>query len=273
MRHRAFILLLAGALILATGLLHNAADATPFSGGALLGDHFPLWELRAAIPFGIFSAGLFVALVGMSAQLVRGAYQLCQHGSAAAATTARRIATAALWCGWPFVLCCTNALLYIAPRFYIPGLEPAPNHLEALRPLLHYQLYGALAAMLLCRMSCIRWPHARLCGAFCIILPLAALLSTDILWGSGHFYILWAALPVFPAVILLSRPGIISRCGGSLLLAVAAAVLGISLQHRPTRGLFPTGTADYVFYLLSLALILVLMLLKIADIRYRNSRA
>ncbi len=273
MRHRAFILLLAGALILATGLLHNAASATPFSGGALLGDHFPLWELRAAIPFGIFAAGLFVALVGMCAQMVRSVCQLCGHGSAAAATTASRIATAALWCGWPFVLCCMNALLYIVPQFYIPGIEPRPNHLEVLRPLLCYQLYGALAAMLLCRLCCIRWTNARLCGGFCIILPLAALLSTDILWGGGHFYILWAALPVVPAVVLLGSRGIVPRCGGFILLAVAAAVLGNGMQHRPTGDIFPTGTADFVFYLLSLALILVLMLLKIADIRYRDSRA
>ena len=51
-------------------------------------------------------------------------------------------------------------------------------------------------------------------------------------------------------------------------------------EHKTTENFTRTGaftvspgTADYVFYLLSLALILVLMLLKIADIRYRNSRA
>lgn len=270
MRHRIFILLLAGALVLAMALLRNAAQATPYAGGALFGDTLPLWELRAAIPFGIFTAGLFVVWAGLGAQLLRGILLLTGRGNTPTATHAGTAATAALWCGWPFVLCCTGALLYIAPEYYIPQAGITPNHLSTLRPLLTYQLYGSVGIMLLCHLLTTLFPLRRWVGAVLLLLLWLPILSTDILWAGGHGRLLLILALCFTAMVLTGSRLNLRHAFGLLLLAVSAIGFVYILQPRSSGGVFPVGAADYVFFAAALVVILLLAWLKATDIRCRR---
>ncbi len=268
MRHRIFILLLAGALLLAVTTMRNTAQSSPFSDASILGS-IPLWDLRAAIPFGIFCAGLFAALGGMSAQFLHSCLLLAGKTRTCTARCAGRMATAALWCGWPFVACCMGALFYIVPQYFIPAASVQPNHLTGLRPLLTYQLYGCLFLLLLCRILENLFPGRRPVGALCLLPVAACIISTDILWGHGF------GLLILTALLLLPLPALF--CGnwggkvlGILLLAAAATGFICVLQPRSCAGIYPTGIADFVCYATALAVILGLEFFKIAELRRRH---
>ena len=268
MRHRLFILLLAGFLILATAALQNTAQATPFAGGRVLGI-ISLWELRAAIPFGIFTAGLFIAVVGMGAQLLRSGLVLAGRRSGCCGHFTGRLATAALWCGWPFIACCMGALLYIVPACFIPGASVQPNHAEALRPLLHYQLYGSIAAMVLCRLLENIFPVGRWVGGVGMLLTASALFSTELLWCGGRGYFLLIAPGSMIATSMICAGGRI-RALGLFFQAVAAVAFGILLQARDAAGVFPTGKADFVCYGISLLILIGLLCFKMSELRCRS---
>ena len=247
MRHRLFILLLAGLLILATAALQNTAQATPFAGGRVLGD-IPLWDLRAAIPFGIFTAGFFVAVAGMGAQLLRSGAILAGRSRGCCGRFTGRMAVAALWCGWPFMACCMGALLL---------------------PLLHYQLYGSIAAMVLCRLLEGFFPSRRWVGGVGMLLTVLVLCSSELLWGSGHGCFLLIALVSMAATSMMcSGRGI--RYAGLLLQGAAAVAFGILLQARDAAGVFPTGRADFVCYGISLALLIGLACFKMTELKRRH---
>lgn len=268
MRHRLFILLLAGLLILATAALQNTAQATPFAGGRVLGD-IPLWELRAAIPFGIFTAGFFVAVAGMGAQLLHSGLILAGRSRGCCGRFTGRMAVAALWCGWPFMACCLGALLYIVPAYFIPGSSVQPNHQEELLPLLHYQLYGSIAAMVLCRLLEGFFPSRRWVGGVGMLLTVLVLCSSELLWGSGHGCFLLIALVSMAATSMMcSGRGI--RYAGLLLQGAAAVAFGILLQARDAAGVFPTGRADFVCYGISLALLIGLACFKMTELKRRH---
>lgn len=267
MRHRLFILLLAGLLILATAALQNTAQATPFAGGRVLGD-IPLWELRAAIPFGIFTAGFFVAVAGMGAQLLRSGLILVGRSRGCCGRFAGRLAGAALWCGWPFMACCMGALLYIVPAYFIPGASVQPNHLEVLRPILHYQLYGSIAAMVLCRLLESFFPSRRWVGGVGMLLTILVLCSSELLWGGGHGCFLLIAL-ISMASTAMTCSGRLLRCVGLLLQAAAAAAFVVLLQARDAAGVFPTGRADFICYGISLALLIGLACFKMTELKQR----
>lgn len=267
MRHRLFILLLAGILILATAALQNTAQATPFAGGRVLGD-IPLWELRAAIPFGIFAAGFYVAMAGMGAQLLRSGLMLAGRSRGCCGRFTGHMAVAALWCGWPFMACCMGALLYIVPTYFIPWASAQPHHQEVLRPLLHYQLYGSIAAMVLCRILEVIFPARRWVGGIGLLLTAMVLCSSELLWGGGHGCFLLIALISMAATSMICSGRRIRYVG--LLLQVAAAVaFGILLQARDAAGVFPTGRADFVCYGISLALLICLVCFKMAELKQR----
>lgn len=271
MRHRIFILLLAGALILALTLLQNAAQATPYAGGALFGGRLPLWELRAAIPFGIFTAGLYVAAVGMGAMILRSALLLAGKGNSGMARRASFLEVCALWCGWPFMLCCTHALLYIVPRYFLPQTTAHPNHLAILLAQIPYQLYGSLALLVLCRLLGVLLPGRRWVGWVQLVLLWLPAITADIVWAGGHGTVL---LTIGAAIIAASLLGGNTRArllGGALLLMTAVCFVG-AMQPRDSAGIFPVGAADFVFYAASLTVIALLSALKISDIRHRNLR-
>ncbi len=269
MRHRIFILLLAGALLLAVTTMRNTAQSSPFSDASFMGS-IPLWDLRAAIPFGIFSAGLFAALGGMSAQLLRSCLLLAGKTRTCTTRCTGRLTTAALWCGWPFVVCCMGALFYIAPEYYLPEASVQPNHLAALQPLLTYQLYGSIFLLLLCRILENLFPGRRWVGGLCLLPAAACIISTDLLWGHGY------GLLILTALLLLPIPALF--CGsrrrkitGTLLTLAAATGFVCILQPRVSAGIYPTGTADFVCYAAALVVILGLALFKITEPRCRQS--
>lgn len=267
MRHRVFILLLAGALLLAVTTLRQAALATPFSDTSFMGN-IPIWDLRAAIPFGIFCAGLFTAVVGISAQLLRSGLLLAGKVQSCTARLSGRIATAALWCGWPFVACCMGSLLYIEPEYFIPEASVQPNHLSILHPLLNYQLYGSLILMVLCRLTENLLLGRRWVGAIGLPLALLTLLSTELFWGGDKYGILLiaAALMLVPALFCLNN---LCRLIAGLLLLASAAAFGVIFQARNSCGIFPTGTADFICYAVVLAVLAGLVFFKITELRQR----
>lgn len=269
MRHRIFILLLAGTLILVLSLLQNAAQATPYTGGALFGDSLPLWELRAAIPFGIFTAGLFVAAVGMGAMILRGALLLAGKGSSPMARNASLMAICALWCGWPFMLCCTHALLYIVPRYFLTTIHP--NHLAGLIERIPYLLYGSLALLMLCRLLDTLLPGRRWVGWVQLALLWLPALTADIIWAGGHGIVLLTIGAAIIAASILSGNTAARLVGGALLL-ISAVCFVVAMQPRDSAGIFPVGAADFVFYAAALVVILLLSALKISDIRRRHLR-
>lgn len=267
MRHRLFILLLAGTLILSTAALQNTAQATPFAGGTVLGS-IPLWELRAAIPFGIFCAGLFVALVGMAAQLLHSCLLSAGRGDTCTSHCAGKTATAALWSGWPFVACCMGTLLYIVPEYFIPEAAAAqPNHLSTLQPLLTYQLYTGIGLMVLCRIAELFFPGRRFTGIFCLLPVILTLLSTDLFWGGGRGFLLLIAAGCTAVPALVCR-GLGGRLIGGLMLLTAAAAFAAVLQPRNSGGVFPVGTADYVCYGISLAVLSGLFAFKFVELSH-----
>lgn len=268
MRHRIFILLLAGALLLAVTTMRNTAQSSPFSDTSLMGS-LPLWDLRAAIPFGIFCAGLFAALGGMSAQLLHSCLLLAGKTRFCTTRCAGRMASAALWCGWPFVACCMGALFYIVPQYFISAESVRPNHLTELRPLLTYQLYGSLFLLLLCRILENLFPGRRWVGGLCLLPTAVGIISTDILWGHGFGFL------VLTALLLLPLPALF--CGnwggkitGTLLTLAAATGFVCVLQPRTSAGIYPTGTPDFVCYATALAVILGLAFFKMTELRRRQ---
>lgn len=268
MRHRLFILLLAGALLLAVTTLRNTAQSSPFSGASFMGS-IPLWDLRAAIPFGIFCAGLFAALGGMSAQLLRSCLLLAGKTTTCTTHCAGRMATAALWCGWPFVICCMGALFYVVPEYYLPEASVQPNHLAALRPLLTYQLYGSIFLLLLSRILENLFPGRRWVGGLCLLPVAACIISSDILWGQGRGFLILTALLLLPLPALFCGNRA-SKVIGILLLAAAATGFVCTLQPRASAGIYPTGTADFVCYATALTIILGLSLFKTAELCRRQ---
>lgn len=269
MRHRVFVLLLAGALLLAVTTLRQAAQATPFSDTFFMGS-IPLWDLRAAIPFGIFCAGLFAAGFGMSAQLLRSILLLTGKKQSCTFRLSGRISTAALWCGWPFVACCMGALLYIEPRYFIPeAADIQPHHLDVLRPLLSYQLYGSIILMVLCRLLESIFPGRRWVGGLCLPLVVLVLLSTELFWGGDKYgtLLIAAALMLTPALFCLNK---LCRIIAGLLLLASAAAFGVIFQARDAAGIFPTGTADYICYAVVLTVVSGLVFFKISELRRRH---
>lgn len=268
MRHRIFILLLAGALLLAVTTMRNTAQSSPFSDASFMGS-IPLWDLRAAIPFGIFSAGLFAALGGMCAQLLRSCLLLAGKTRTCTTRFTGRLTTAALWCGWPFVVCCMGTLFYIVPEYYLSEASVQPNHLVTLRPLLTYQLYGSLFLLLLCRALENLFPGRRWVGGLCLLPAAACIISTDLLWGHGcGLLILTALLLPIPALFCGNRCG---KIISTLLTLAAATVFVCILQPRVSAGIYPTGTADFVCYAAALVVILGLAFFKITELRCRQS--
>lgn len=233
-----------------------------------MGD-IPLWELRAAIPFGIFAAGFFVAVVGMGTQLLRSGLILAGRSRGCCGRFSGRMSVAALWCGWPFMACCMGALLYIVPAYFIPGATVQPNHQEVLRPLLPYQLYGSMAAMVLCRLLEGFFPARRWVGGVGVLLTVSVLFSSELLWGGGHGCFLLIALGCMIATsIMCSGRGM--RFVGLLLQVASAVAFGILLQARDAAGVFPTGKADFVCYGISLLILVGLLCFKMSALRCRS---
>lgn len=270
MRHRVFILLLACVLILAMALLRNVAEATPFNEGKLF-DTISLWDMRIAVPFGIFSAGLFIAIVGMGAQLAQ-CMALAWGKNNSWVTTSGRIALSSLWCGWPFMAACLGSLIYVVPDYFPELFAPTETHsgIEAVRELLPQQLYISIILLVLCRFLIALRPGRRWVGIAGICLVIPVIISTTILWARGNAITI--LLPLIAAI--LATMGICLNGAKRYICAIgflATATGFISLFHtHKIIPLFPSPTADYIIYSLFLLIIMVLQGFKMVDLSLKN---
>ncbi len=111
---RAFLLLLLLTLLLLATLLQQVREATVFHSGRLWGT-IPLWQLRHALPCGLFAVGTLMVSIGVGAQFWRGLLPLC--GAKETPQDALfRLCSCGLWCGWLLLAICTPALPDIFPE-------------------------------------------------------------------------------------------------------------------------------------------------------------
>ena len=210
MRNRLFLLALVAILLLMQAVLRSAAQATPFSGGETLGG-ISFWELRGALPLGVFAAGFLLVTTAAMAQCIQAALDIA-HTRARIQANTGLIISACLWCGAPLMAMCYASLPCIFPWLsaYDPSGWQTLRHLE-------WVLNGSIVILVLCRiatmlhrprLSCLTLPLGLLCllamGQICfnlalILLPTAAMLTAGLLMllGRGRK---WAAIPIFTAL-------------------------------------------------------------------------
>ena len=102
---------LVAALMLILAALRAAHMATPFSGGSTLGG-ISFWDLRGALPLGVFMAGALLLISAAAAQCAQAALHLAGWHQRLALSLGS-IASAGLWCGVPCLACCYNSLPHI----------------------------------------------------------------------------------------------------------------------------------------------------------------
>ena len=245
MRNRLFLLALVAVLLLVQAVLRTAAMATPLSLATTWGG-YTFWELRGALPLGVFAAGMLLvstAALAQSAQaalLIAGRYQRLTRNLGS-------IVSAGLWCGAPLVASCMNALQYIFPWLssYDPTGWQTAGHLE-------WVLHGSIILLIICRLATlsrktatayITLPAGMLClllisllgfGHPLLLLPVAAMAAAGLamLRGRGRR---WAAIPLLTGIIMnaalfqLTAPALAAIPAAwvvyALLLALLAALI------------------------------------------------
>ena len=255
MGNRFFLLALVGALILLQAALRTAAQATPFSSAETLGG-ITFWELRGALPLGIFALGMLLMSTAAMCLCLQSA--LCISGSQnRLRKQARAIASASLWCGIPLVAMCMASLHYVFPWLsaYAPDGWQTLQHLE-------WVIHGSLVTLLLCHalplcdkrtFAYISLPLSLCCliaqGQMCfrsplILIPIAIMSAAGMLMipGRGRK---WAFIPLMTAI------------------GMNAALFQLT---SPQESATP---AAWAVYLICLLLIMVPFTLKLKDILCR----
>lgn len=261
MRNRLFLLALLAALILIQAVLRSAAMSTPFHGGSTLGG-YTFWELRGALPLGVFAAGSLLFLSAAAAQCAQAILQLAQKNKSSLAHKLGSIASAGLWCGAPCLAACYNALPYIFPWLsaYDPQGWQTVQHLE-------WALHCSLIALILCRALTLSKP--RMAAYLTLPASLLCLLACGQMWFGIPFILLpvglmgaggaamllgrgrrWAAIPLLTAVIM------------NAVLFGHNAAAGQPLQTAP----YP-ATALWATYACTLLLLAPALYLKVASLR------
>ena len=211
MRRRLFLLALVAVLLLMQATLRTAFMSTPFSGGETLGG-LSFWELRGAIPLGVFAAGLLLVISAAAAIIARAAIQLA-GGAAGIRNNLSTISSACLWCGIPTMAGCFNALPYIFP-WLIGGDSSSwqtQQHLE-------WTLHGSLILLIICQVAgqaTSRTAPFILPAALLCLLVLGqigfsmafSLLPTSIMTAAGMLMFLgkgrrWATIPLLTGICM-----------------------------------------------------------------------
>lgn len=242
MRNRLFLLTLLSVLLLVQAVLRSATQATPFSGGDTLGG-IPFWELRGAIPLGIFAAGLFLVAAAAALLCMQAALQLWK-GAPQKYSQAQALVSALLWCGAPAMAICYNSFPYIFDwlQAYDPTGWQTRQHLE-------WVLHGGLALLVLCHVLTL---YKRAAFAW-FILP-ATLLFLLVLGQMGYNHALLlistATISAFGFLLLMSR----HRIGAAILLHKAGLIHFVLLwcQASPVSTI-PAAAVTYAATLLALA--------------------
>lgn len=266
MRNRLFLMALLAALIIIQAVLRTAATSTPFSSGSTLGG-YSFWELRSALPIGVFSAGCLLLLSAATAQCAQAALQLCHKGSRRLSQRLDSIVSAGLWCGAPCMASCTNALYCIFPWVNSCNLQIWQS-----AQLLEWLLHGSIIVLILCRALTLSRHHA----AAYITLPLSllCLLACGQAWFSLAFILLpiglmgaggatmlfgrwrrWAAIPLLTAFLM-----------NQLLF-----LLGASNQFPQLAPAAPRE-AVWVIYTCTLLILIPAWCLKVASLHPQSSK-
>lgn len=240
MQNRFFLLALIAALLLMQAVLRSAFMATPFSGGETLGS-ISFWELRGAVPLGIFAAGLLLlttaaaAIIAQaSAQLIHAAPRIRKHLSA--------LTAASLWCGIPTIAGCLNALPYIFPwlQAYNPSSWMTRQHLE-------WVLHGSMLILVICHVI----EKLRPTGSpWLLPLPLLCLLALGQLGFNQAFILIPTAIMSAAGILMLLGRG---RRWAAIPLLTGVAMNGALLWM--TANPIATIPAAAVVYLLTLILL------------------
>lgn len=242
MRNRLFLLTLLSVLLLVQAVLRSATQATPFSGGDTLGG-IPFWELRGAIPLGIFAAGLFLVAAAAAILCMQAALQLWK-GSPQKNSRAHTLVSALLWCGAPAMAICYNALPHIFNwlQAYDPTGWQTRQHLE-------WVLHGGLALLILCHVLA---QFRRTTFAW-LILPATLLFLLALgQMGFNHTVLLTptATISAFGFLLLIAKRYI----GAGVLLAVSGLIHFILLWYQASPvATIPAAAVTYIATLLALA--------------------
>lgn len=212
MRNRLFLLALVAVLLLVQAVLRTAAQATPLSLTTTWGG-ISFWELRGALPLGVFAAGIMLVCTAAMAQSAQAALRIAGRYQRLARNLGS-IASAGLWCGAPLAACCLNALPYIFPwlNAYDPDGWQTSEHLE-------WALHGGIILLLISRLATLSGKAAAACftlpaGLLCVLLisllgfghpllllPVAAMTTAGLtmLRGRGRR---WAGIPLLTGIIM-----------------------------------------------------------------------
>lgn len=260
MRNRLFLLALLTAVIIIQAVLRSAAVSNPFSGGSTLGG-YTFWELRAALPLGVFSAGSLLFLSAAAAQCAQAALQLATRGRSDLIHKLGCIVSAGIWCGAPCMASCYNTLSFIFPWLNEPENWQTAQHLE-------WVLHGSIIALILCRVftqskpaasACITLPLSLLCLLACgqlwfgipfILLPVGLMGAggAAMLLGRGRH---WAIIPLLTAVIM-----------NGALFGYSTAVVFPVIQTAP----YP-ASVTWITYICTLLLLAPALFLKASALR------
>lgn len=242
MQNRLFLLTLLSILLLVQAVLRSATQATPFSGGDTLGG-IPFWELRGAIPLGIFAAGMFLVAAAAAILCLQTALQLWK-GAPQKNNQAHTLVSALLWCGAPAMAICYNALPHIFSwlQAYDPSGWQTRQHLE-------WVLHGGLALLVLCHVLA---QFKRTAFAW-FILP-ASLLFLLALGqiGFNHALLLipTATISAFGFLLIMRRHCI----GATILLLITGLIHFVLLWcQASTAATIPAAALTYIATLLALA--------------------
>ncbi len=243
MRNRFFLLALLVIILLMQAVLRAAAQATPFSGGSTWGN-FSFWELRGALPLGVFAIGTLFICTAAIARLFQASVQLT-NSKHPLIRKSSSIATACLWCGVPCMASTLNALPYIFPwmNAHDPGGWQTTDNL-------HLVLSGCIILLIICHFL----QHIQKLILACFIIPasLLCLLSFGKMGFNLPFILIPSAAVAFAGITLAMNR---RRAWGCILILTAALLNALLFQL--TAPALSTTPASWV---MQGALLLVLAL-------------
>lgn len=210
MRRYTLILLVLILLIINT-LMQQAAEADPLNRPGM-------WAMRHSLPAGIEGAVLFLAALGMGAQVWRGILPLCSTAWSPGRAWSY-MTVCGLWCGWIPLLCALA---------YYPAYGEGPSR----------WLIGAFIALIAARMLSLTLQQHKLIGLFCgLLAAAAAVLCGQILWPATPLDVLVMGLCASAAMALLlvrePAPQLVWLTSAALAFCAYTAAFGNMLAFYP----------------------------------------
>ncbi len=268
MSRRFFLIALVLFLLVVNAAFTQSINSTVFSGGKMLG-FLPWWETKESLPCGLFAAASLAIATALGAQFWRGVQPFTGLISALPGKRLRQLTAAGMWCGWPLMAACTMVLTHIFP-WAAEGEGSAPFT----RTLLHAQLYGSLAAMVLVQLM--QSFGGRWVGLAGSVISLPVALSCGLMWWNGHpLTFLFLALLLSPALALLlpaeseePHPGFWLRLAAALLLLACTAACWFMLartvlqQHAQLELTYPAMAVSACLYAATLPILAALAWLR-----------